>query len=364
MSHWTFTYINNVTYELYSNFTDASVTFSWIGVGASYVAIKGPTRGLCQLELDESAVYTLDLYNDSGYNQPEEIIWTSPILPYGEHNATITQIGEDSRLGFYPYLISETWIQVYPTDPDAYVSTEAVTTATRYPISTALPSPGSATGTQHPAVAPIVGGVVGGAVACALLGFLLYLWKRDKAARARGEVGGIKVQKVKRAEGKIAIDDEPKMPIPSPQAGAYDPYAAHYYQQQHPHQLPPLPGHLSGGYCQPQRGPSPPDPVHSHSLDGSSNLPLLTPGARFGPASNNPPSSPSHASFYPQTHSVQSHRSHHSHSSPHAYDYPASATAGEVMPSFTGSVRSGTQTYPYHTQGFGAESRTYPVPEI
>ena len=367
VSSWRSTFINNVTYEAYSNFTDASVTFNWVGVGASYVAIKGPNRGLCQLELDESAVYTLDLYNDSGYDQAEEIIWTSPVLPYGEHNATITQIGEDSRLGFYPYLFTETWIQVYPTDPDAYVSTEAVTTATRSPVSTALPSPGSATSTHHAAVAPIVGGVVGGAVACALLGFLVYLWKRDKAARARGEVGGIKVQKVKRAEGKIAIDDEPKVPIPSPPAGAYDPYAAHYYQQQHPHQPPPSPGHLLGGYYQPPHAPPPPAPVHSHSLDGSSNVPLLAPGARFGPASTNPPSSPSHASYYPQAHSLQSHHSHHSHhshSSPHAYDYPASATAGEVMPSSAGSVREGTQTYPYHTQGFGGESRTYPVPEI
>ena len=98
-STWRSSYINNITYEAYSNFTDASVTFSWNGVGASYVAVKGPNRGLCQLELDKSAVYTLDLYDDSGYDQLEEVIWTSPVLPYGEHNATITQIGEDSRLG-------------------------------------------------------------------------------------------------------------------------------------------------------------------------------------------------------------------------------------------------------------------------
>lgn len=98
-STWRSSFINNVTYEAYSNFTDASVTFSWVGVGASYVAIKGANRGLCQLELDESSVYTLDLYNDSGYEQGEEIIWTSPVVPYGQHNATISQIGEDSRLG-------------------------------------------------------------------------------------------------------------------------------------------------------------------------------------------------------------------------------------------------------------------------
>lgn len=164
-------------------------------------------------------------------------------------------------------------------------------------------------------------------------------------------MGGIKIQKVRRADGKIAIDDEPKAPIPSPPAGIYDPYP-NTYQQHFP---PP------GGYY-PHQQHAPPPPVHSHSIDGSSNLPLLAPSTRYGPGSSATPSSPSHASFghYPQS---QVH-SHQSHSSPHAYDYPTSATAGEVMPSSTGSVRGDARAYPYHTQGFGGESRSYPVPEI
>lgn len=98
VSQWRSSIING-TYEAYSNYTDAVVTFRWNGVGASYVAIKGPNRGLCQLKLDDSAVYSIDLYNDSGYTQDEEVIWTSPTLPYGSHNVSISQVGEDARLG-------------------------------------------------------------------------------------------------------------------------------------------------------------------------------------------------------------------------------------------------------------------------
>lgn len=60
--------------------------------------------------------YTVDLYDNSGYAQSEQIIWQSPVLPYGKHSITLYQLGPDARLGVYPYLISETWIVIYPTD--------------------------------------------------------------------------------------------------------------------------------------------------------------------------------------------------------------------------------------------------------
>lgn len=68
-----------------------------------------------------------------------------------------------------------------PTDVAAYTSTEITSTATaggQSPTSGARVGDGNTTAK----FAPIVGGVVGGVVAFALLGFLLYLWKRDKAA--------------------------------------------------------------------------------------------------------------------------------------------------------------------------------------
>lgn len=46
-----------------------------------------------------SQSYTVDLYDDSGYAQVGVALWNSPILPYGPHNVTISQIGPDARFG-------------------------------------------------------------------------------------------------------------------------------------------------------------------------------------------------------------------------------------------------------------------------
>lgn len=73
-------------------------------------------RGLSGLKLDGLSTYTIDLYDNSGYTQPEQVIWQSPVLPYGEHSITLYQLGPDARFGVYPYLISETWVVIYPTD--------------------------------------------------------------------------------------------------------------------------------------------------------------------------------------------------------------------------------------------------------
>lgn len=135
----------------------------------------------------------------------------------------------------------------------------------------------------------------------------------------------------------MAIDDEPKRafgPITAVPMATYDPYSSSHNSSA-PQQFYQPPHH-------------PPPPIHSHSLDGSSSAPLLAP--RYGGSGGgtfSAPSSPSHQTF-----------SAFSHSSPHAYDYPASATAGEVMPST--SPGRAPQQYPFHTQG----ERSYPVPEI
>lgn len=86
-------------YEAYSNASDASVIFSFLGVETSYIAISKSDRGLCILTLDDQQAYTVDLFDNSGYAQVAKIHWTSPVLPYGRHNVTISQIGIDARLG-------------------------------------------------------------------------------------------------------------------------------------------------------------------------------------------------------------------------------------------------------------------------
>ncbi|KAK4701498.1 hypothetical protein P7C70_g4730, partial [Phenoliferia sp. Uapishka_3] len=191
-------------YAAYSNDSDASVTFSFTGVGVSYVSIKKYDRGLCQLVVDGKSGYTIDLYDNSGYTQFSTVIWTSPTLPYGSHNVTLQQVGKDARIGYYPYLFSETWIEVVPTNIASYTATQILTTATTgsNPTSTGSSSHSS----SSPDLAPIVGGAVGGVVALALIAFLIFLWRKDKRSKARG--GGRMIQKVKRAEGKMSIEDD------------------------------------------------------------------------------------------------------------------------------------------------------------
>lgn len=43
-------------YEAYSNQSAANVTFSFLGVAATYLAIKKSDRGLCMLTIDGESV--------------------------------------------------------------------------------------------------------------------------------------------------------------------------------------------------------------------------------------------------------------------------------------------------------------------
>lgn len=38
------------------------------------------------------------------------------VSSFAAHNVTIQQIGPDARFGYYPYLFSETWVEVVPTN--------------------------------------------------------------------------------------------------------------------------------------------------------------------------------------------------------------------------------------------------------
>ncbi|GAA5917294.1 hypothetical protein JCM5296_003051 [Sporobolomyces johnsonii] len=336
-------------YQAYSNASDASVTFSFIGVAVAYVAEKKADRGLCQLTVDATTSYTIDLYNDSGYSQGFQIIWDSGTLVYGAHNVTISQIGPDARFGYYPYLITETWIESVPTNVPAYTATQII------PSSTASATPEK----SHKSDAgPIIGGVVGGVVACFLLGFLLYLWRRDKAQRRRSE--GAPVQKVKKAEGKMAIEDEPEPTGGAGWAGApggavaggaaygrydrggpdgqyygsgYDNYGG-YGREGYGGGVG---GGGGGGYGagwahnggREHSAPGTDDDSHHHPRASSYR------GAPYGPYGHSHSPSPSSPGY-------------HSYPSTGAYD----------------TMSSQNKVYPYHEQGFGTESRRYPVPEI
>ncbi|GAA5833417.1 hypothetical protein JCM11251_003488 [Rhodosporidiobolus azoricus] len=161
-------------YIAYSNGTDVSVTFSFTGVAAAYLATKKADRGLCLLLLNNTIPYTPDLYDATGYSRDQEVIWYSGTLPYGLHNVTISQLGPDSRLGYYPYLVAETWFEVVPTDIAAYVATESPPT----------PTPSSTLSSKHrPDQAAIASGVIAAVIACVLAGVLVYLWRRGRRGR-------------------------------------------------------------------------------------------------------------------------------------------------------------------------------------
>lgn len=192
----------------------------------------------------------------------------------------------------------------------AYVATQSIPEA----FPTGSPSNGDSSGTN---IAPIIGGVVGGVVALALLTFLIFLWRRDKAARARGE--GAPVQKVKRAEGKMAIDD-------APPGGGFD--GNHYYGSYGAATAPQHRGGWSDGH------------YSGHTGDGSwtSQHGLLPSGAAYGAAG--PPTSPSSPS-------------HASHMAPQSRFYDPVPYRG-VTP----------DSYPYVVQGTADDKRMYAVPEL
>ncbi|BGP13008.1 hypothetical protein JCM10213v2_000925 [Rhodosporidiobolus nylandii] len=329
---------NRGYYQAYNNASDAMVTFTFIGVGVQYVATKQPDRGICLLAVDYDTAVTIDLFTVSEDNQTQQVIYTSPTLEYGKHTVSISQAGPDARFGYYPYLASETWIQIVPSEVAAYTRTQATSSHT----SSSSSSDSGASGTKTPAIA---GGVVGAVVACALAGFLLYLWRREKKKQRRK--GGLAlVEKETKTEGKSALEDQQDAssaghdPFAGPGEGvpAYAAYGAH----------PPGPygnpyGAYPGyGYAPPSAYSSPAAP-HPASVWGYpySAHPHLAPppsgrstdsAASTGGAQYATPSGPS-----PSPAELASRSAHHS-----------------------GASDTTHRTYPHHVQG----NAHYAVPEI
>lgn len=226
------------------------------------------------------------------------------------------------------------------------------------PSSTQSSSSGS-----HSSPGPIIGGAIGGVLAAFLLGFLVYLWRRDKAQRRRSE--GAPVQKVKKAEGKFAIEDEPR-------------YAGFGAGQ--------APGSGEGGWAGPAggimavgregggggdqggygRGHQDPyanyDDGYGAYRPNSGSDESYKNGygnSNYRPASYAAPAPPPAHHQQPPSRASQSRPYGHSATSPSSYNYPASSPYESG-----GTMTSSNRSYPYHEQGFGTESRRYPVPEI
>ncbi|GAA5926761.1 hypothetical protein JCM3775_007031 [Rhodotorula graminis] len=337
-------------YQAYSNDTDAVVTFSFVGVGASYLAEKRDDRGICSIQVDDQYPTYMDLYDNSGYSQGLQPIWSSGTLVYGQHNITISQVGPDSRFGYYPYLVTSTWLEAVPSDVASYLNTQVIPSSTASSIPTQSSS-------SSPNVGAIVGGTIGAVLAAMLLGFLFYLYWRDRTQRKRSE--GAPVEKVKKADGKMAIEDEPES---SPYGGApYPGWGAGFSGYGYPHD--PYGAYSSGGAYTPYGydpssaagsawgGYAPPHhPQHAHQGGGGGG------GYLGAPLSADSRSADSHSAPAPRASGGAS-------SSGGAY--PASAARGSNYDSaYHSGDGSDSRSYPYHVQGFGTESRSYPVPEI
>ncbi|KAM0793036.1 hypothetical protein ACM66B_000525 [Microbotryomycetes sp. NB124-2] len=355
-------------YTAYSNATDALATFTFVGVAVDYIAVRKDDRGLCQLTLDGETSYTIDLYDGSGYTQGRSVIWSSGTLEFGLHNVTLSQIGPDARFGFYPYLATETWTETIPINATAYTATESV--ASR-PTGSSLPYDN---GSESTNIAPIVGGVIGGVLAALLFAFLVFLWRRDRQMRDRNE-GGAPLEKPKKADGRMAIEDEQPNAALAGNAAAL---AGHHHQATSP---PPPPGAGSAawtpyGYAQPPYGapsflqqqsypagyaPSPPEmaaygqhppPPHQYS-----HVILPTSSGMTSTSVVYPAPSASTPSYYPASTTAAAATTVTSSPPPRTM----SSSQGYDPVSYRGVT---PDQYPYVVQGVNEDKRMYPVPEI
>lgn len=335
-------------YTAYSNASDALATFTFVGVAVDYVAVRKDDRGLCQLTLDGITSYTIDLYDGSGYSQGRSVIWSSGTLEFGLHNVTLSQIGPDARFGFYPYLVTETWVETIPLNATAYTATESVAR----PSGSIIPSNNDDDDEEGSSnIAPIVGGVIGGVLAALLFAFLLFLWRRDRQMRDRNE-GGAPLEKPKKAEGRMAIEDDGTAPAqpgtsltsgyssPPPSWGAaygYPSYGNPGYGQLQQQQMYP---EMSSAYGAMPGG----HPAYGHVIVPTSNM--TTTSMLHQPPTVGSPYYGSNTTRSPPPAS-------HSQNGSSGQSYDPVGYRG-VTP----------DQYPYVVQGVNEEKRMYPVPEI
>ncbi|GAA6043131.1 hypothetical protein JCM8097_004331 [Rhodosporidiobolus ruineniae] len=285
---------NEGYYRAYANTSDAYVRFTFTGVAASYLTTRSPQQGICLISIDERQSYTIDLYSSSTNQTDLGTIFSTPTLPYGVHNLTISQLSRDARLGYYPQLLMAYFTVTTPTDIAAYTRTQVLPASSA--VSTVYYSYSSA-----PNAGVIAGSVIGVAAACALLGFAIY-WYRERKRR-RKEVAAMEEIKEKPDEPPTPplLAAAPAPPKGGPYGGAWpppgiygDPYAAYrpyppagYGYPPHPPANPSSPRAQSDGAWP---GPPPSRPALSADSHGQREhyRQLSGPSSQFNPQDEGP----------------------------------------------------------------------------
>lgn len=232
------------------------------------------------------------------------------------------------------------------------------------PTSSASSYPGGYYTESGPNIGAIVGGAIGAVVAACLLGFLFYLWRRERAARRRADAAT--AASVQKSEGKSGLDDDgpessenmstaaryPYGMSPYAPYGpvAYDPYAYRYnpgYGYHPASAAATWDAPSSHDYAQSQYYAPPPPPPPPRSAD-SSDFPLDY-SSNSGGLQVPPSLSPSSSGY-----AAAAHRS------PHG----GGGATTSVDDSAYHSSTAQSYRYPYHVQGSGSDSRSYAIPEI
>lgn len=213
---------------------------------------------------------------------------------------------------FFPWLISQTWVELVPTDVAEYTQTQSTATAT------GTPSGDSSSSTP---VGAIVGGTIGAVVAVVVAAFLLWLWRKDKRQNRNNRVE--KVRPIDRESRKVMTIDDDDM---WDQRGGT---AAGWAQSP-----------SSGGQHYPYA------PVYASGA-GQQSADYI--GADSSPTYTQQP--------------MQWQQQHHQQ--PQVYQQPPFGLS-PTPPSSRSYSSSGTggANYPYHVQGYGNERREYPIPEL
>ncbi|KAJ7346237.1 hypothetical protein DFH08DRAFT_781072 [Mycena albidolilacea] len=162
----------------------SNATLSFYGTSATliaYISGKGPPNAIiAHYTIDGGAPVTFQLTGQSGaqYNQ---VIFTTPGLPDGPHNLTVTHGGD---INHTPLSVKYFFVTNTTTVASTASSLSSTGTSVYRPTSTVLVSPHRAENISS--AIDIVGGVGGGVFLLAVQG-AIYVWYRRRQRRATGE---------------------------------------------------------------------------------------------------------------------------------------------------------------------------------
>ena len=75
----------------YTNTTNESVSFKFLGTQFKYYAMKGQRHGIAGIKIDGGTEIKVDLYNPSYIG--DQLVYTSAMLPFGNHTVVIRETG-------------------------------------------------------------------------------------------------------------------------------------------------------------------------------------------------------------------------------------------------------------------------------